>query len=112
MNARNVPAFVGAGDLSGKIVVLGHDTRRNSDLVTEWAAETCLANGFQVHMGARDIPTPALAFYETEVLPANEVAGLIIATASHNPPEWQGIVQPAPRVPGADQRNRLYGLPD
>jgi phosphoglucomutase len=91
MNARNVPDFVGAEDLSGKIVVLGHDTRRNSDLATEWAAETCLANGFQVHMVTRDVPTPALAFYETEVLPANEVAGLIIATASHNPPEWQGI---------------------
>jgi phosphoglucomutase len=91
MNARNVPDFVGAEDLSGKIVVLGHDTRRNSDLATEWAAETCLANGFQVHMATRDVPTPALAFYETEVLPANEVAGLIIATASHNPPEWQGI---------------------
>lgn len=91
LNNENVPAFVGAEDLTGKIVVLGHDTRRNSDLVTQWTAETCLANGFTVHMGTRDVPTPALAFYETEVLPPDEVAGLIIATASHNPPEWQGI---------------------
>ncbi len=37
------------------------------------------------------MPTPALSFYETDVLPSDEVAGLIIATASHNPPEWQGI---------------------
>lgn len=91
LNNENVPAFVGAEDLSGKVIVLGHDTRRNSDLVTQWTAETCLANGFQVHIGTRDVPTPALAFYETEVVPPDEVAGLIIATASHNPPEWQGI---------------------
>lgn len=91
MNNKNVPAFVGAEDLSGRIVVLGHDTRRNSDVVTRWAAETCLANGFRLHIGDRDVPTPALAFYETEVVPKEEIAGLIIATASHNPPEWQGI---------------------
>ena len=90
-NNENVPAFVGAENLSGKVIVLGHDTRRNSDVVTQWTAETCLANGFKVHIGTRDVPTPALAFYETEVLPKDQVAGLIIATASHNPPEWQGI---------------------
>jgi len=91
LNNDNIPSYVGAEDLSGKIIVLGHDTRRNSDLVTRWAAETCLANGFRVHIGNRDIPTPALVFYETEVLDENEVAGLLIATASHNPPEWQGV---------------------
>ncbi len=91
LNNENVPAFVGAEDLSGKVIVLGHDTRRNSDVVTQWTAETCLANGFKVHIGTRDVPTPALAFYETEVVAKDEVAGLIIATASHNPPEWQGI---------------------
>jgi phosphomannomutase len=91
MNNKNVPGFVGAEDLSGRIVVLGHDTRRNSDVVTRWAAETCLANGFRLHIGDRDVPTPALAYYETEVVPEDEIAGLIIATASHNPPEWQGI---------------------
>jgi len=91
MNNRNVPAFVGAEELAGKRVVIGHDTRRNSDVVTRWVAETCLANGFRVDIGTRDVPTPALAFYETDALPPEEVAGLIIATASHNPPEWQGI---------------------
>ena len=91
MNNKNVPAFVGAEDLSGRVVVLGHDTRRNSDVVTRWAAETCLANGFHLHVGDRDVPTPALAYYETEVVPKDDIAGLIIATASHNPPEWQGI---------------------
>jgi len=48
MNNRDVPAFVGAEDLSGRRVVIGHDTRRYSDQVTQWIAETCLANGFRV----------------------------------------------------------------
>jgi phosphoglucomutase len=91
MNNANVPAFVGAENLSGRRVVLGHDTRANADVVTEWAAEVCLANGFRVEMGTRDVPTPALSYYETDGLPQDDVAGLIIATASHNPPEWQGI---------------------
>jgi phosphomannomutase len=91
MNNANVPAFVGAEDLSGRRVVLGHDTRANADVVTQWAAEVCLANGFRVEMGTRDVPTPALSYYETDGLPQDDVAGLIIATASHNPPEWQGI---------------------
>jgi phosphoglucomutase len=87
----NVPAFVGGEDRSGRKLICGHDTRRNSDLVTTWVAETCLANGFTVEMADRDVPTPALVLYETDALPAEDVAGLIICTASHNPPEWQGI---------------------
>ncbi|MEA4811787.1 MAG: hypothetical protein VB108_04380 [Anaerolineaceae bacterium] len=91
LNNADVPAFVGAENLSGKKIICGHDTRRNSDLVTTWVAQTCLANGFVVEMADRDVPTPALVFYETDALPPEDVAGLIICTASHNPPEWQGI---------------------
>ena len=91
LNDKDVPDFVGRENLAGKRIVLGNDTRRNSDLVMNWVAETCLANGFTVDINNRDTPTPVLAFYETEVLPPGEVAGLIICTASHNPPEWQGI---------------------
>ena len=43
-----------------------------------------LANGFRLDIGTRDVPTPALSYYETDVVPADDVAGLIIATASHN----------------------------
>ncbi len=91
LNDRNIPDFVGRENLAGKRIVIGYDTRRNADKVANWVAETCLANGFTVDINNRDTPTPALVFYETEVLPAEEVAGLIICTASHNPPEWQGI---------------------
>jgi phosphomannomutase len=91
LNDMDVPGFVGGENLSGKRVVVGYDTRRNADLVARWTAEVCLANGFDVDLGTRDIPTPALAYYLTDKLNPDEVAGLLICTASHNPPEWQGI---------------------
>ncbi len=91
LNDLDVPDFVGGENLAGKRVVVGYDTRRNADKVAEWTAEVCLANGFTVDFANRDTPTPALVYYETDYLPADEVAGLLICTASHNPPEWQGI---------------------
>jgi phosphomannomutase len=91
LNDVNVPDFVGRENLAGRKMVIGEDTRRNADRVAEWAAQVCLANGFQVEFANRDSPTPALVYYLTEALPKDEVAGLLICTASHNPPEWQGI---------------------
>ena len=91
LNDVNVPDFVGRENLAGRRIVIGYDTRRNADRVAEWTAEVCLANGFSVDFANRDTPTPALVYYLTDYLPADEVAGLIICTASHNPPEWQGI---------------------
>lgn len=91
MKASDVPAYVGAEYLQGKRVVIGYDSRRNARLVAEWAAQVCLANGFKVDLANRDTPTPALVYYLTDYLDQHEVAGLINCTASHNPPEWQGI---------------------
>jgi len=91
LNDADVPDFVGHECLAGKKIVIGYDTRRNADLVAEWAAEVCLANGFRVEFANRDTPTPALVYHLTDYLPPGDVAGLLICTASHNPPEWQGI---------------------
>jgi phosphomannomutase len=91
LNDVDVPDFVGREDLSGRRIVIGYDTRRNADVVAGWTAEVCLANGFEVELSSRDAPTPALVYYLTDDLPPEDVAGLLICTASHNPPEWQGI---------------------
>jgi len=91
LNDEGVPDFVGHENLAGKKVVVGYDTRRNADRVAEWTAAVCLANGFKVDFANRDTPTPALVYYLTDYLPHEDVAGLLICTASHNPPEWQGI---------------------
>ncbi len=91
LKADQVPSYVGAEDLQGKLMVIGYDSRKNGRLVAEWTAQVCLANGFKVHFANRDTPTPALVYYLTDYLNPDEVAGLINCTASHNPPEWQGI---------------------
>lgn len=89
--ARDLPDRLSGLDLRGRIIVVGYDSRRHAARVAEWIAEVCLGNGFRVHMVSRDTPTPALAYYLSEVLGADEVAGSLNCTASHNPPEWQGI---------------------
>lgn len=91
LNDDNVPNFVGRDNRAGKKIIVGYDTRRNADGVARWTTEVCLGNGFMVDLNNRDTPTPALVYYETDYLAPEEVAGLLICTASHNPPEWQGI---------------------
>jgi phosphomannomutase len=88
---EKVPDYVGAEDLRGRRIVIGYDTRANAKRVAEWVAQVCLANGFQVDFAYRPTPTPALVYYLTDYLDEDDVAGLINCTASHNPPEWQGI---------------------
>ncbi|MGH2592463.1 MAG: hypothetical protein ACRDGG_03020 [Anaerolineae bacterium] len=85
------PPYAAAENLLGRRVVIGYDSRLNARLVASWAAQVCLANGFTVDLANRDSPTPALVYYMTDYLGTHEVAGLINCTASHNPPEWQGI---------------------
>ena len=91
LNDLDVPDYVGRENLTGRKMVIGYDTRRNADRVAEWSAQVCLGNGFEVAFANRDTPTPALVYYLTDDLSPDQVAGLLICTASHNPPEWQGI---------------------
>ncbi len=88
---EEVPSYLKGEDLRGKRIVIGYDSRLNAPQVAEWAAQVCLANGFEVMLAFRDTPTPALVYYLGDYLPEDSVAGLINCTASHNPPEWQGI---------------------
>src|SRR6266487_4049988 len=87
----DMPGFVKGEDLSGRKIIVGYDSRLNANQVAEWAAQVCLQNGFSIEIANRDTPTPALVYWLTDYHSEDEVAGLINMTASHNPPEWQGI---------------------
>jgi phosphomannomutase len=91
LTKTDLPSYISGEDLRGRRIVIGYDSRLNARRVAEWVAEVCLANGFKVDLANRDTPTPALVYYMTDHLPADAVAALINCTASHNPPEWQGI---------------------
>ena len=68
-------------------VLIGYDRRFLSDQAAEAAAEVFAGNNIHTILLEEDAPTP-LINYATEVV--NAAFGLAF-TASHNPPEWNGL---------------------
>ncbi len=72
---------------ASKGVVVGSDTRFMGRRFTEEAARVLAGAGIKAYLCNRDVPTPVLSF---EIL-RRGAAGGINFTASHNPPEYNGI---------------------
>ncbi len=68
-------------------VLIGYDRRFLSDRAAETAAEVFAGNDIPVTLLSEDAPTP-LVTYATALL--HSAYGLVF-TASHNPPEWNGL---------------------
>jgi len=68
-------------------VLIGYDRRFLSDRAAETSAEVFAGNNIPVTLLSEDAPTP-LVTYATSCL--NSAYGLVF-TASHNPPEWNGL---------------------
>lgn len=68
-------------------VVVGYDTRFLSEAFAAEAATVLAAHGIRVWLTDRDVPTPVVAY---EVIRRGAAGGLNI-TASHNPPEYNGL---------------------
>jgi alpha-D-glucose phosphate-specific phosphoglucomutase len=68
-------------------VLVGYDRRFLSQQAGETAAEVFAGNNIPVTLLSEDAPTP-LVTYATALL--NSAYGLVF-TASHNPPEWNGL---------------------
>jgi len=68
-------------------VVVGYDTRFHSENFAKTSSEVLAANGIKALFTKRDCPTPVIAF---EIL-RTKSAGGINFTASHNPPEYNGL---------------------
>jgi len=73
--------------LASKGVVIGYDTRFQSETFAVTAAEVMAGNGIVSYFTDRDCPTPVVSF----AIRAGHRAGGINITASHNPPEYNGI---------------------
>ena len=70
-----------------KGVAIGYDRRFLSDRFSAEAAATFAACGITVHLAQTPLPTPVLSW---AVRRHGLGAGLMV-TASHNPPEWNGL---------------------
>jgi len=73
--------------LSDKGIVIGYDNRFLSEDFSEMAAEVFAANNIKVFLSKNSIPTPLVTFTVLE----KEAGGGIVFTASHNPPDYNGI---------------------
>jgi len=116
-NARRVVASIAdhllEKGIAGQGVVVGSDTRFLGERFRKDAAAVLSSRGVPVWLLSRDVPTPVLSF-EIRRLGA---AGGINFTASHNPPEYQGLkfstADGAPALPDvtADIERRIAETP-
>ncbi|MZP29486.1 phosphoglucomutase/phosphomannomutase family protein [Heliobacterium undosum] len=79
--------YVKGAGIADRGVVIGYDNRFLSDKFALLAAEVLTGNGIPVLLPPAALPTPVTAFAITH----NRAAGAIMLTASHNPPEYNGI---------------------
>ena len=84
--AQGVADYLRDVDAEGAVVV-GYDARPSSPGFAESVAEVLTANGFDVFLPERDVPTPTAVWNAVD----RECAGAVILSASHNPPEYNGI---------------------
>ena len=99
---------------SAKGIIVGHDTRFMGERFARKAAGVLAASGIKTFVCNRDVPTPVISY---EIL-RRGCAGAINFTASHNPPEYNGIkFSPAwggPALPEStrDIERRANGIAD
>ncbi|MFH1777258.1 MAG: phosphoglucomutase/phosphomannomutase family protein [Candidatus Omnitrophota bacterium] len=68
-------------------IVVGYDTRFLSKECARFTAEILAAENIDVFLADRDVPTPVIAY---QIIKKNADGGINF-TASHNPPEYNGI---------------------
>lgn len=73
--------------LTGAPVAIGYDARESSPGFAHDLAEVLQGNGIDVMRSTRDIPTPLVAW----TIADRRLAGGLMVTASHNPPEYNGV---------------------
>lgn len=72
---------------TGQTLIVGHDSRFMGEIFSSVAAEIAAQKGFRVLLCSGTTPTPAISF----AIRSLNAAGGLNFTASHNPPEYQGI---------------------
>ena len=85
--AAGVAAYLHDLRATGGVVVVGHDARHRSDEFATEVAKVLSAKGFRALLAPAALPTPVTAFAARAL---DAVAGIQI-TASHNPPQDNGI---------------------
>ena len=82
-----IVSYVRSVGLEKKPIIIVHDARESSPIFVKGLYEKMTQLGQDVICGDRDYPTPMAAWTVVD----RDLAGAIVITASHNPPEYNGI---------------------
>ncbi|HEY0427402.1 MAG TPA: phosphoglucomutase/phosphomannomutase family protein [Pyrinomonadaceae bacterium] len=89
---------------AAQTLIVGHDSRFMGEKFSEVAAEIAKRKGFRVLLCENTTPTPTIS----HAIRSQKAVGGINFTASHNPPEYQGIkfstADGAPALPEITKR--------
>jgi phosphoglucomutase len=84
---QGIAAYLKQEGIHTQGIVIGYDTRFRSEAFAAAAAEVMAGNGIISYFTTRDCPTPVVSW----AIRQGKNAGAINITASHNPPEYNGI---------------------
>ncbi|MFB6070007.1 MAG: phosphoglucomutase/phosphomannomutase family protein [Halanaeroarchaeum sp.] len=87
MVAQAVADTLADEGLAGRPVAVGYDARETSRGFAEDVARVLAVNGHDVLVPGRDVPTPMVP----HAIVSRDLAGGLVVTASHNPPNYNGI---------------------
>ena len=79
--------YLKSAGLAAKGLVIGYDNRFFSERFAREAARVAAGNQIKVWLTESSAPSPAVSF----AVKSKTAAGAIMITASHNPPQWNGL---------------------
>jgi len=103
MVAQAIASHLEGIDRGDQPVAVGYDARETSRGFAEEVAKVLTVNGHDVLLPKRDVPTPLVAY----AIKDRNLAGGVVISASHNPPEYNGIkffpADAAPAMPSVTE---------
>lgn len=84
---------------AGALVLVGHDTRFMGATFARAVAAALAGAGLEARLCPHPLPTPAVSFAVREA----GAAGAVVVTASHNPPQWNGLKLKGPHGGPVDE---------
>ncbi len=85
--SQGIANYLKSSQPKGNGVVVAYDTRFLSEKFSSEAAKIFAFNGIQAFLCNRDVPTPCVSFETVR----RKAIGAVNFTASHNPPEYNGL---------------------
>src|SRR5690349_4021764 len=85
--SQGIANYLKKSNPGGSGVVVAYDTRFLSEKFASEAAKILAFNGIRAYLCTRDVPTPCVSFETIR----RKAMGAINFTASHNPPEYNGL---------------------